>query len=165
MRPDGSGPTHLNGLFGAIQQRFGGHEIGIGAASLTDGSPPLSAFRIACHDDPRRAVDHHRPLAGEVGEDGTDRGRGADASDEAADSTPTTPSATTQPERECVPSDQHRLLGEDARHRALRRCLGDRGQEGRGEVAGGVDAGHAGLAALVDLEDDAGGRIHRREAQ
>ena len=67
--------------------------------------------------------------------------------------------------RESVLSSNHRLLGEDARHRALRRCLGDRGQEGRGEVAGGVDAGHAGLAALVDLEDDAGGRIDRGEAQ
>src|SRR3990167_5977807 len=62
-------------------------------------------------------------------------------------------------------SNQHRLLGEDARHRAMRRCLGDRGQEGRREVAGGVDAGHAGLAALVDLEDDAAGRIGRGEAQ
>jgi hypothetical protein len=41
----------------------------------------------------------------------------------------------------------------------------DRGHEGRGEVAGGVDAGHAGFAALVDLEDDAEGRIGRGEAQ
>jgi len=67
--------------------------------------------------------------------------------------------------RESVLSNQHRLLGEDTRHRALRRCQGDRGQEGRGKVAGGIDAGHAGLAALVDLEDDAGRRIHRGEAQ
>ena len=41
----------------------------------------------------------------------------------------------------------------------------DRGHEGVGEVAGGVDAGHAGLAALVDLEDDASRRIRRCEAQ
>jgi hypothetical protein len=67
--------------------------------------------------------------------------------------------------RESVLSNQHRLLGENTRHRALRRCQGDRGQEGRGEVAGGVDAGHAGFAALVDLEGDADGRIDRGEAQ
>jgi hypothetical protein len=36
---------------------------------------------------------------------------------------------------------------------------------GVGEVAGGVDAGHAGFAALVDLEGDAEGRIDRGEAQ
>src|SRR6266702_7311084 len=38
-----------------------------------------SACRIACHEDPRRAVDHHRPLAGEAREGGTNRGRGAGA--------------------------------------------------------------------------------------
>ena len=62
-------------------------------------------------------------------------------------------------------SGQHRLLGEDSRHCALRRCLGYRGQEGRGEIARGVDTGHAGLAALVYLKGDAGGRLHRGEAQ
>lgn len=63
--------------------------------------------------------------------------------------------------KKSVRSNNHRLLGEDTRHRALRRCLGDRGQERRGEVASGVDAGEAGLAALVDFEDDASGRIDR----
>ena len=33
------------------------------------------------------------------------------------------------------------------------------------EVPGGVSAGHAGFAALVDFEDDAEGRIDRGEAQ
>jgi alkyl hydroperoxide reductase subunit AhpF len=33
------------------------------------------------------------------------------------------------------------------------------------EVAGGIDAGHAGFAALVDLKDDAVGPIDRGEAQ
>jgi hypothetical protein len=37
----------------------------------------LSACRIAFHDDPRRALDHHRPLAGETRENGTNRGRSA----------------------------------------------------------------------------------------
>jgi len=67
--------------------------------------------------------------------------------------------------RESVLSNQHRLLGEDTRHRAIRCCQGDRGHAGVGEVAGGVDAGHAGFAALVDLEGDAEGRIDRGEAQ
>ena len=63
-------------------------------------------------------------------------------------------------------SNQHRLLGEDTRHRAVRGCQGDRDhEEGVGEVTGGVDAGHAGFAALVDLEGDADGRIDRGEAQ
>src|SRR5947209_9412200 len=39
------------------------------------------------------------------------------------------------------------------------------GMRGGGEVAGGVDAGHAGFAALVDLEGDAEGRIDRGEGQ
>src|SRR5581483_8466277 len=39
----------------------------------------LSPCRIARHDDPRRAADHHRPLAGAAREDGTNRGRGAGA--------------------------------------------------------------------------------------
>src|SRR5437870_4744839 len=34
---------------------------------------------MAYHDDPRRAVDHHRPLAGEAREGGTNRGRGSGA--------------------------------------------------------------------------------------
>lgn len=67
--------------------------------------------------------------------------------------------------RGSVPSSQHRLLGEDSRHCALRRCLGYRGQEGRGEIARGVDTGPAGLAALVNLKGDAGGRLDRGEAQ
>lgn len=62
-------------------------------------------------------------------------------------------------------SGQHRLLGKDSRHCALRRCLGYRGQEGRGEIARGVDTGPAGLAALVNLKGDAGGRLDRGEAQ
>ena len=62
-------------------------------------------------------------------------------------------------------SNQHRLLGEDTRHRAVRRGRGDRGHSGVGEVARGVDAGQAGFAALVDLEDDAVGPIDRGEAK
>src|SRR5215471_8812089 len=41
--------------------------------------PHVSGCRIARRDDPRRAVDHHRPLAGAVREGGTNRGRGAGA--------------------------------------------------------------------------------------
>lgn len=67
--------------------------------------------------------------------------------------------------KESVRSNNHRLLGENTGHRALRRCLGDRGQERRGEVASGVDSGDAGLAALVHFEDDACGGIDRVEAQ
>jgi hypothetical protein len=61
--------------------------------------------------------------------------------------------------------NQHRLLGGDTRRRAVRRCQSDRGHEGVGEVACGVNAGHAGFAALVDLEGDAERRIDRGEAQ
>jgi uncharacterized protein (DUF736 family) len=68
-------------------------------------------------------------------------------------------------EGECVLSNQHRLLGGDTRRRAVRRCQGDRGHEGVGEVARSVNAGHAGFAALVDLEGDAEGRVDRGEAQ
>ena len=57
------------------------------------------------------------------------------------------------------------MLGKDTRHRALPRGLGDRGQERRGKVASSVDAGHAGLAALVHLEGDAHGCLHRGKAQ
>src|SRR5581483_11632525 len=49
--------------------------------------------------------------------------------------------ARGNPRRESVLSNQHRLLGGDTRRRAVRRCQGDRGHEGVGEVAGGVDAG------------------------
>jgi hypothetical protein len=65
----------------------------------------------------------------------------------------------------CVFSNQHRLLGGDTRHRAVPCCRGDRGYSGVGEVAGGVDAGRAGFAALVGLDSDADGRIDRAEAQ
>ena len=64
-----------------------------------------------------------------------------------------------------VLSNQHRLLGGDTRRRAVRCCHGYRGHEGIGEVARGVNAGHAGFAALVDLEGDAEGRIDRGEAE
>ena len=67
--------------------------------------------------------------------------------------------------RESVLSNQHRLLGRDTRRRAVRRCQSDRVHQGVGEVARGVNAGHAGFAALVDLEGDAEGRIDRGEAQ
>ena len=73
------------------------------------------------------------------------------------------PTATTR--GQSLLSNQHRLLSEDARHRTLPGSRGDRGNEGVGEVAGGVDAGHAGFAALVDPEGDAEGRIDRGETQ
>lgn len=62
-------------------------------------------------------------------------------------------------------SSEHRLLGEDTRHRALPCCRSDRGHSGVGEVASGVNAWHAGFAALIGLEGDAGWRIDRGEAQ
>lgn len=62
-------------------------------------------------------------------------------------------------------SNQHRLLGKDARHRALPCCRGDRGDSGVGKVTGSVDARHTGFAALVGPEGDAGWRINRGEAQ
>ena len=65
----------------------------------------------------------------------------------------------------CVFSNQHRLLGGDTRRRAVRYCRGDRGHEGVCEVAGSVDSGYAGFAALVNLEGNAEGRIDRRESQ
>lgn len=62
-------------------------------------------------------------------------------------------------------SNQHRLLGGDTRRRALRYCRGDGGHRWVCKIAGGVDAGHAGFATLIDLERDAEGRIDRGEAQ
>lgn len=62
-------------------------------------------------------------------------------------------------------SNQHRLLREDARHRALPGCRRDRRQLGVGQVAGGVDARNAGLATLVDLKYDAEGCIDRSKAK
>ena len=62
-------------------------------------------------------------------------------------------------------SSEHRLLGEDTRHRALPCCRSDRGHSRVGEVASGVNAWHAGFTALIGLEGDAGWRIDRGEAQ
>ena len=63
-----------------------------------------------------------------------------------------------------TPSRQHRLLGENRRHGAVRtgqchRC------HGIGQVAGGIDAGHGGLAAIIDLEGDADRRVDRFQPQ
>ncbi|AFN30913.1 hypothetical protein A225_1121 [Klebsiella michiganensis E718] len=65
----------------------------------------------------------------------------------------------------CLHSSEHRLLGEDTRHRALPCCRSDRGHSRVGEVASGVDAWLAGFAALIGLEYEAGWRINRGETQ
>lgn len=41
----------------------------------------------------------------------------------------------------------------------MRYCRGDRGHAGIGEIAGSVDAGHTGFAALVDPDDHAERRV------
>uniref|UniRef100_UPI000AE96E9F Abi family protein n=1 Tax=Pseudomonas corrugata TaxID=47879 RepID=UPI000AE96E9F len=46
------------------------HRLGKSPSIHRAGASPLlvaASCRIACHDDPRRAVDHHRPLAGGPG--------------------------------------------------------------------------------------------------
>ena len=59
------------------------HPASAAAIKASEGRLPLliaiSLRGIARRDDPRRAVDHHRPLAGAAREGGTNRGRGTGA--------------------------------------------------------------------------------------
>ena len=129
---------------------------------------------LACLNETTPAVLTTTPTATSVSATPTRKTNGNSSgatSDDASHMQSAKNSATTgggifsSSEPTAVLSNHHRLLGEDTRHRALRRCLRDRGQERRREVAGGVDAGHAGLAAFIDLEGDTDGRIDRGEAQ